>query len=222
MTALTPTERPVVPASARRTALAGAIVFPASYFLVDVVANPGKIPMPDATADEVYNYAVTHASSVALTGVMQLISVIGLAVFVHSVRRVIGSDGRKGWGHTAGFAAVTMMCLSVLTMFGSALFAADMSAGTVSTIRTVGFITGGVAHVLALGAYVWLTREGHPAKGVRIFGMVAAVPAFLSITSLLFFYGNAFILIGRILCMVWVVVAAVALVRAGVAERRAA
>ncbi|MGH3468053.1 MAG: hypothetical protein ACRDQF_10020 [Thermocrispum sp.] len=217
-----PTDTPVVPPRARIAALAGAIVFPASYLAVDIVADAGKMPLPDAPAGEIYRYLVDHASSTALTGVMQLISVAGLAVFVHSVRRIVGSSGRARWGHVAGFAAVAAMCLSVLSAFVLAATVADMSISTASTVRTFGFITGGVAHVFALGAYVWLTRERHPARGIRLFGAIAAVPAFLSISSLLFFYGNVFILIGRLLCMVWVVVAAVAMVRAGIAERRAA
>lgn len=224
MTALTPTrDRPVTPSGARTAALlGGAIVFPASYLAVDAVADTSALPKPDAAAAEVYRYVVDNASNVAMTGVMQLISVAGLAVFVHSVRRVIGSSGRLRWGHTAGFVAVAAMCVSVLASFAMALFAADLSVGDVSTIRTVGFITGGVAHVVALGAYVWMTREGHPSRGVRIFGLIAAVPAFLSVSSLLFYYGNAFILVGRLLCMVWVVACAIALVRTAVVQRRAA
>lgn len=143
-----------------------------------------------------------------------VISVAGLAVFVHSVRRLIGSDGRTRWGHVAGYAAVAVMCVSVLASLGMALFAADLSAGTVSVIRTFGFITGGVAHVVALGTYVWLTRVGYPARGIHVFGALAAAPAFMSLSSLLFYYGHVFILFGRLLCMAWVVVAAVGLVRA--------
>lgn len=216
------TDRPVVPPRARAAALAGAIVFPASYLAVDLVADAGERPLPDAPASEIYSYLVDHTSSTALTGVMQLISVAGLAVFVHSVRRIVGNEGRARWGHIAGFTAVAAMCLSVLSLFVMSATVTDMSVGTASAVQTFAFLTGGVAHVLALGSYVWLTREKHPARGIRIFGAIAAVPAFLSLTSLLFFYGNMFILFGRLLCMVWVVAAAIALVRAGIVERRAA
>ncbi|AXB47855.1 hypothetical protein [Amycolatopsis albispora] len=196
----------------RLTAPVGAAVFLGSYLAVDLVAGDAERPLPDAPATAIFDYVTGNATGVAMTGVMQLVSVLGLALFVHAVRRVRGT----GASHLVGYAAVVAMCLSVTASFVTAAFGADLSASTVAAITKGGFYAGGVGHVVLLGTYVWLTRGAFRARAIRIFGAVAAVPAFLSLSSLLFYYGNAFILLGRLLGMAWIIVAAVAAVRGGV------
>jgi hypothetical protein len=56
-------------------------------------------------------------------------------------------------------------------------------------------------------------------KPVRVLAYVAVVPAVLSLSSLFFFQGAAFILLGRLLCMIWTVSAAVSVTR-GMARDR--
>ena len=45
--------------------------------------------------------------------------------------------------------------------------------------------------------------------------MVAAVPAVLSVVSLLWFPASILILLGRLLCMIWTISAAVSVTRRG-------
>ena len=63
--------------------------------------------------------------------------------------------------------------------------ASTLSVDTVIALRTANFLTGGVLHVMSLGVFVWLTRTAFPGRGIRVFGAVAAVPALLSVVSLM-------------------------------------
>jgi len=102
------------------------------------------------------------------------------------------------------------MALSSALSFALAALAPTASLDVVSTLRTANFIAGGTAHVLALGLFALLaSRIPGYGRGVRVLAWVAAVPAVASLVSLIVFEGAALILLGRLLCMVWVVVAAV-------------
>jgi hypothetical protein len=102
-------------------------------------------------------------------------------------------------------------------------FAAAASLDTVATLRTASFIAGGTAHVIALGIFV-LLASGIPGFGkpVRVFAIIAAVPAIASLVSLAWFQGAALILLGRLLCMAWIISAATCSGYAEANGRRAA
>jgi hypothetical protein len=209
--------------SARRRpamlALLGAILFVAFYFSVDIVQAVvaiGSLPLPGAPSGEVYDYFVANRPATALISVAQLLSVAGLAMFIGYARRTLGpsSEPRSTWGNTAGLAAVAAMVVSVGLSLVLSFAVSDMSVGAVAAFRQASFIAGGVAHVVLLGTYVGLTGREHPNRGMRVFGIVAMVPALVSLISLVWFYGNAFILLGRLLCMAWTIAAGITLVRA--------
>ena len=106
-----------------------------------------------------------------------------------------------------------MMLSSVLGWLLTAV-AADASLDTVSALRTANFVTGGTLHVVALGIFVLLaSRIPGFGKRIRVFAYVAAVPALVSVVSLVWFNGSVFILLGRLLCMIWIVIAAVSVSR---------
>ena len=68
---------------------------------------------------------------------------------------------------------------------------------------------------MALGVYVWLaSRSGGFGRGVRGLAWVAVVPSVASLVSLVVYEGAALILLGRLLCMIWTVSAAVSVSRA--------
>jgi hypothetical protein len=93
-------------------------------------------------------------------------------------------------------------------------FAAGASLDTVAALRTASFIAGGTAHVIALGVFVLLaSRIPGFGKLVRVFAIVAAVPAIASLVSLAWFQGAALILLGRLLCIAWIISATRRLVR---------
>jgi hypothetical protein len=85
---------------------------------------------------------------------------------------------------------------------------------TVVTLRGVGFYTGGATHVVALGLFVLLvSRAEGRTRPVTVMGWIAGVPAVLSILSVLWFYASPFLPVGRLLCMVFLIVLGVSLAR---------
>jgi hypothetical protein len=106
------------------------------------------------------------------------------------------------------------MALSSLLGWLLTAFAAGASLDTVAALRTASFIAGGTAHVIALGVFVLLaSRIPGFGKPVRVFAIVAAVPAIASLVSLAWFQGAALILLGRLLCIAWIISAAVSATR---------
>ena len=210
------TARPMRPAAA---ALGGALAFVACYLAVDLVAArvaTAPLPLPGAPADEVYAYMTGNAPAVALTALCQLASVAGLLVFVLATRRALdpaGDDRRLHWAQLAGVGAVLLMVASSVLGLVLAATAPTLPVDTVVALRTANFLTGGVLHVMGLGVVVGLTRTAFPGRGIRVLGVIAAVPALLAVASLAWFYASVLILLGRLLCMVWTVAAGVALIR---------
>ena len=80
-------------------------------------------------------------------------------------------------------------------------------------LNQAAFVTGGTLHVASLGVYIALTGRTYAERSVRGLAWVAAVPAVLSLISLVWFYGTALILLGRLLSMAWLVLAGAALTR---------
>lgn len=197
-------------------ALVGAIAFPAFYLAMDTVGGGPPLPMPDAPAAEVYAYVVNNGSSMALTGLVHLLSVAGLFVFILSAMRLLATQAdapRVVWANRAGMLAALALTVSITLSLFSAVAAPTLGAETVNALRTANFLAGGVIHVMCLGVYVRLTSLAFPGRGLRVFGLIAAVPALLSVLSLAFYYANALILLGRILCMLWILTAGITLFR---------
>ena len=219
-----PTERTDEGFRPRRKALiAGAIGFVALYLGTDfVVPNlaSSALPLPTDPASDVREWFAANQLAAVMIGVCQVLSVSCLAVFVTALHLSTASRSRQASGAAAprtwGLTAVALMMISSALSWLLALWAPTASLDTVSVLRTANFITGGTAHVLALGLFVVLSsRIPGMSKPIRVMGHVAAVPAALSVLSLVVWQAAAFILVGRLLCMIWTVSAAVSLVRRG-------
>jgi hypothetical protein len=201
--------------------LFGATAFLVLYLAVDFATGAvqsGSRPLPGAPAGEVYDYLVANGVASILTGSLQALSVAGLGVFIATtVTRVAGrgTDAPvrrlallSGWLAVAGMAVAAALAIT----FGVA--AGGMSVDAVVTLRGVSFIAGGVVHVVALGVFVFtLTRLAGWTRPVRVMAWIGAVPAVLSILSVFWFYASALLPLGRVLCMVALVVAGVSLAR---------
>jgi hypothetical protein len=106
-----------------------------------------------------------------------------------------------------------------------AVLASTASATTVEVLRQANFYAGGVANVVLLGLFVFgsalvLGRELLFGKPTRWFGFVAGTLAMLSVLSLAIYYANLFLPVGRVLSMVWTVVAGIVVYRRVRAETR--
>jgi hypothetical protein len=106
------------------------------------------------------------------------------------------------------------MVVCTATSWLLAALAPSASLDTVAVLRNVNFISGGTAHVATLGVFILLaSRTFGSSRPVRVFGVVAAVPAIASLISLVWFNGAVLILLGRLLGMAWTIAAAVSVTR---------
>lgn len=203
------------------TLILAAICFPLLYLAADfVVPNlaSSALPLPSAPLEEARAWFAENQLAATVLAACQFLSVSALAAFVIRLRRLAPDTARSTpWG----LAAAALMMLASVFMWLLAALAPAASLDLVSVLRTGNFIAGGTAHVLALGVFAALVaRLPATSRPIRVLGYVAAVPAVLSVVSLVWFQGAALILLGRLLCMVWLVIAGVALVRALRREQR--
>ena len=208
------------PTPRRWTLVAFAAGFLLLYLAADfVVANlaSSTMPLPDASADLTQRWFADNPSAAVMIGACQLLSVTCLGGFAVSLRQGAATAGQVHAARKAmpwGLLAVACMALSGLLGWLLTAFAAGASLDTVAALRTASFIAGGTAHVIALGVFVLLaSRIPGFGKPVRVFAIVAAVPAIASLVSLAWFQGAALILLGRLLCIAWVISAAVSATR---------
>lgn len=201
--------RAVRPAGA--AALLGAVVFLGAYLANDAARGAvatREMPLPNAAPEVLLEYVRGEGPALVLPALTHLVSVAGLLLFVLALLRVapVGAGTAPArWGPVAVVVAVASMTVSAAL---SILTATVTLSDTVTlVVHQASFVTGGVAHVVALGLGVALLGRMFAARGVRVFSVVAAVPAILSVISLVWFYGNALILVGRVLSMAWVLVA---------------
>lgn len=197
-----------------------AVGFMLLYFATDFVAPnlaSSPLPRPNAPLNETRVWFADNQLAAVLIGVSQMLSVACLGAFVALLGRTAATARQAAVAARAkpwGFAAVALMTLASVFAWLLAALAPSASLDAVSVLRTANFIAGGTAHVVALGVFVALASRvpgfGTP---VRVLGYVAAVPAVLSVVSLVWFQAAAFIFLGRLLCMVWMISAAVSAAR---------
>lgn len=197
----------------------GGAVFTAAFVangvLMDAFADL-PLPLPDAPTPEVLTYYAAEAPAAAASGTSILVMALGLTLFVRAVGAVAPPDPRRT---VAGAVAIAALVASGLLGLLLAVLGPAGADGAVLVVRSLNFYTGGVTHVVALGAYVAtlaLLRPGSRlfGRGVRGFGAVAAGCAVLSIASIVLYPASILLPIGRLLCMVWTITAGVRLARA--------
>lgn len=197
-----------------------AVGFLLLYLSTDFVAvklASSPLPLPNAPAEEAKAWFAGNQLAAVVMGLSQLLSVMCLAAFVVGLRRSAVAVSQVRAARRAapwGLLSVTLMAAATVLSWWSAAVAPTASVDTVSVLRTANFVAGGTAHVLLLGIFVLLaSRIPGFGTAVRVFGIVAAVPAVASIVSLVWFQGAALILLGRLLCMAWTISAAVSVTR---------
>lgn len=222
-----------VPESARRiTSNAGPTVlaplgFLGAYLAVGPVSGAladRDLPLPGAPPPAVVAYLVANPVAVGATALLQVVSVACLAVFVSSLAPALRAADRSRvpW---AGFLSVAAVVVSSLLSVALTVLVASVDEATVVGLRQASFYAGGVVAVVSLGGFVVgaahvLGRDRLFGAGVRWFGLVAGGIALLSVLSLAIYYATAALPVGRVLCMVWTVVAGAAVYRRVRAESR--
>jgi hypothetical protein len=177
------------------------------------------LPLPDTPAAEAAAYFAANPLAVTASAALQAVSVLCLAVFVAGLAPLLRGAARDGSRlAVVGYLAVAAMVVSSVLAVTAAVIATPASADTVYVLRQSSFYTGGVAHVVALGAFVLgaslvLGRRRLIGRPSRWFGYVAGALAVLSVLSLGIYYATALLPVGRVLCMVWAVAVGIRLAR---------
>ncbi len=221
MSSINPAPRETTARTHVLTPLFGAIAFLGFYLAVDPVSglvSSAALPLPGAPTAEVVAYLRANPAAMLVTALLQLLSIVGLAVVVGSAStRVEGTATdatTRRIAKTFGWLAVAVMTVSAATAIVIAATAATAMPDALVTLRTISFLSGGVVHVVALGIFVFALGRLHGwTKPVRVTAWVAAVPAVLSIASLFWFYASILLPVGRVLCMIALIVAGVSLAR---------
>jgi hypothetical protein len=198
-------------------------VFLVAYLAVSPVQSAlsdRAAPLPDDPAGELLAYVRANPEATIAVAALQALSVLGFLVFLRAVLPALRAANptvaqRLG---AAGVVSVAAMLVSSALAFVVASVAPSASADSVADLRMASFYAGGVANVATLGLFVYgaarvLARSGEIGRRTMWVGYVAGTLAMLSVLSLAFYYANAFLPIGRILSMVWTVVAAIVLIR---------
>lgn len=200
-------------------ALVGGLVFFLGFVGIILAGqlNDVPLPLPGSAEGKVYAYFREQTLAVVTNAVLQGVSALGLVIFLFAViprlARISRSAGIR-LCRILGVAAVLSLVLSALTSVALAVMASQMTAGSVATLQQVGFVLGGVTHVVILGALIWcIARTGNWSVAVRKFGVAAAVPAVLSVLSVVLFPASVLLPLGRVLCMVWSISAGTSLLR---------
>ncbi|MFL1375941.1 hypothetical protein [Nocardiopsis protaetiae] len=210
---MNPTPRTFVP-------LLGALGFLIFYLAVGPVAGMfavGDIPRPGTPAEEVYAFLTANGTASVVTAILQTLSVLGLAVVVARTVRTPSREADtvpRRVAAVAGWTAVAAMLVSAVTAVVLSVLVPQLSVEAAVNVRSVSFVTGGVVHVVALGVFVAaLAGSGGWSRPVRVTAWIAAVPAVLSLVSVLWPMAMALLPLGRLLGMAALVVAGVSLVR---------
>ena len=184
-------------------AITGAAVFLVAYLSVTFAGALAdrSLPLPDAPASDVAAYYSANPAAALVVAGLQVVSVLGFAVFAWTV-------ARRPAMVVAGVSVLAMVVSSALTV-ALTLVAGSASPDTVQALRLGSFYAGGVVNVVTLGVFVLMTANGL----ARWFGYIAGGLATLSVLSLAFYYASALLPVGRVLSMVWTVVAAIVLAR---------
>jgi hypothetical protein len=218
-----------VPASSRNRSasdLAAGVLAPVGFLGAYLAVSPVSgavadrpLPLPGSPASEVAAFYAANPLAVGLTAGLQALSVVCLAVFVGFLAPALRAAG-AAWLPRVGYLSVVAMVASSVLSVTLAMIVTSASDAVVLGLRQANFYAGGVVNVVTLGVFVLgsalvLGRERRFGAPTRWFGVVAGGIAVLSVLSLVIYYASIALPVGRVLSMVWTVVAGV------VAYRRA-
>ena len=171
------------------------------------------LPLPGSPASEVAAFYTANPTAVGITAVLQIVSVACFAVFVAGLAPALRAAG-AAWLPGVGYVSTAAMVVSSALSVTLAAIAGSASDATVALLRQSSFYSGGVGNVVLLGVFVVgaalvLGRERLFGAPTRWFGVVAGGIAVLSVLSVAVYYANAALPVGRVLSMLWAVVAGV-------------
>ncbi|WP_232667969.1 hypothetical protein [Pseudonocardia sp. TRM90224] len=209
------------------TGVLAAVGFLVAYLAVSPLAGAftdRDLPLPGSPASAVADFYTANPVAVTITAVLQVVSVACFALFVAGLAPALRAAG-AAWLPRIGYVSTTAMVVSSVLSGTLAVLAPTADDTTVEVLRQSSFIAGGVVNVVLLGVFVFgsalvLGRERLLGNPTRWFGFIAGTLAMLSVLSLAIYYASVLLPVGRVLSMVWTVVAAIVIYRRVRAEAR--
>ena len=200
--------------------------FLGAYLAVSPVAGAltdRPLPLPGSPAAEVAAFYAANPVAVGITAGLQTLSVACFAVFVAALAPALRAAG-AAWLPGVGYLSTAAMVVSSALSVTLAIIASAADDMTVEILRQASFYAGGVVNVVligvfVLGAAVVLGRDGLFGKPTRWFGFVSGGIAVLSVLSVAIYYASVALPVGRVLSMVWTIVAGIVAYRQLTARR---
>lgn len=183
------------------------VVLLAASALGALVLGPlSRTSMPQPGASDVPEYLAGHLGALYLVAASQLVAAAALYVYgayvpqaVHSVRRV----------RLALLLAVGVLALAAVAGFALAVVAPVSGDAAIHVLHTLAWLSGGEVHIASLGLYVaLLARSLLWSPMLRVTGTVAGWLAVGCLTVLVAPPLGPFGVVARLLCLVWLLLAA--------------
>ncbi|MDN5853554.1 MAG: hypothetical protein L0K86_12050 [Actinomycetia bacterium] len=217
--------------SRHRTTFGVGVVAPVGFLAAYLAVSPVSgaladrpLPLPGAPASAVAAYYAANPTAVGATAALQIVSVACFAVFVAGLAPALRVAGAS-WAPLLGYVSTAAMVVSSALSVTLAAVAATARDATVEILRQAGFYAGGVVNVVTLGVFVvgsalLLGREQLFGAPTRWFGLVSGGIATLSVLSVAIYYASIALPAGRVLSMLWTIIAGVVVYRRVTAETR--
>src|SRR3954453_7873008 len=171
--------------------IASALAFTLLYLSVEFIGAPlasSDLPLPNDPVTDTRAWFGANAVAATVMALFQALSVTGLHCFAITLR---GSAADETQGAAVDQArrwallATALMYLASACNWVLAAVASEASLDAVSVLRSVNFIAGGTAHVLALGLFVWVAaRASWFGRGHRVLAGTVLVCGILSVSSI--------------------------------------
>ena len=209
-------------------AIAHIVVFAGGLVAASLLHRGAPYVTPFAPAEQIQAFCMQSPTALRVGSFFLLGSAIPLGIFSVTMASLLGFLGVRAAGvqiaQLGGLTATISLLLSGIT--GTLLSLPDVtaSAAVVKAIAFLSFLSGGVMYALGFGllaAGICITSYFMRLlpRWIIWFGLVVAIAGELSWFSLIAYPANFFIPITRYAGFVWMLFAAVALLKAGKATR---
>lgn len=209
---ITPTSPPTVTATttatSRRQALTGigfAVLFVAGL-VFSGLAGSATYPSPFVADQVAEAYFADNGGVVVGMSVLQLLSVVPLAVFVLALTRRAGAGLARASGLSAAAA------LAACALIGLSIPVLDAEGDTLHTLHHLTFMAGGPVHVPFLGILVGASALAFRTAAPRWTTALGLVSAGLALLSVLSFASESLmplLPLGRFTAILWIAVTAI-------------
>lgn len=179
----------------------------------------GAYPSPFTEQDTILDWLANNADAARIMSLTQLISALALLVFgsrlAESLRRR-GTDTHAAIVQSAGVLSAAMLAVSALLEWVAVRPDVLASGSAARLVHDLSFLTGGPAHVAALGLMIGAASiglSGAIPRWLTVFGAILGAIGILSVASLMSESAAYLLPIARFGGFVWIVASTLVLLK---------